>query len=64
MDLSKSYQNKKNANTGGELSAKIQKALETTPQIFPQSGTVACQGIEGAYSQIACDKLFKNPDIK
>lgn len=64
MDLSKSYQNKRNAKSDGELSVKIQKALETTPQIFPQSGTVACQGIEGAYSQIACDRLFKNPDIK
>lgn len=64
MDLSKSYQNKRNSKSGGELSAKIQKALEKTPQIFPQSGMVACQGIEGAYSQIACDRLFKNPQIK
>lgn len=64
MDLSKSYQNKRNANVGGELSKKIKKALSSTPQIFPQSGTVACQGIEGAYSQIACDRLFKTPDIK
>ena len=50
-------------NSKGELANKIQKALENTPQIFPQSGSVACQGIEGAYSQIACDRLFKNPDI-
>ncbi len=64
MDLSKSYQNKRNADASGELSKKIKKALADTPQIFPQSGTVACQGIEGAYSQIACDRLFKNPDIK
>ena len=64
MDLSKSYQNKRNAKEGGELSEKIKNALENTPLIFPQSGTVACQGIEGAYSQIACDRLFKNPDIK
>lgn len=64
MDLSKSYQNKRNAKESGELSKKIKKALSNTPQIFPESGTVACQGIEGAYSQIACDKLFKNSDIK
>jgi chorismate mutase/prephenate dehydratase len=64
MDLSKSYQNKRNAEVSGELSKEIKKALASTPQIFPQSGTVACQGIEGAYSQIACDRLFKNPDIK
>jgi chorismate mutase/prephenate dehydratase len=24
---------------------------------------VACQGVEGAYSQIACEKMFKNPFI-
>ncbi len=63
MDVSKSYQNKRNANTCGELALKIKKALDTTSHIFPHSGTVACQGIEGAYSQHACDKLFKNPDI-
>ena len=64
MDLSKNYQNKKNTEGNGELSEKIKKALADTPQIFPKSGTVACQGIEGAYSQIACDKLFKNSEIK
>ncbi len=64
MDVSKSYQNKRNARGEGELSKKIKNALLKTPKIFPQSGTVACQGIEGAYSQIACERLFKNPDIK
>ncbi len=64
MDLSKSYQDKRNAPHDGELSKKIKNALGNTPKIFPQSGTVACQGIEGAYSQIACDKLFKNSEIK
>lgn len=64
MDLSKSYQNKRNAEKKGELAKKIDSALENTSKIFPQSGTVVCQGIEGAYSQLACDRLFKNPDIK
>lgn len=64
MDLSKSYQNKRNAKAEGELSKKIKAALDKTPRIFPQTGTVACQGIEGAYSQLACDRLFKSPDIK
>lgn len=64
MDLSKNYQNKKNLKSSGEFAKKIEKALLETPKIFPQEGTVACQGVEGAYSQIACDRLFKNPDIK
>lgn len=64
MGLSKSYQDAKNAKSDGILSEKIEKALENTPKIFPHTGIVACQGIEGAYSQIACDKLFKDSDIK
>lgn len=64
MDLSKSYQNKRNSISNGTISLKIKKALAETPQIFPYAGSVACQGIEGAYSQLACDRLFKNPDIK
>ena len=63
MDLSKSYQNKKNADGEGVLATKIKTALENTPKLFPQKGIVACQGIEGAYSQIACEKIFKNPFI-
>ncbi len=63
MDLSKSYQNKKIGEKSGVLKEKITKALETTPNIFPQNGIVACQGIEGANSQIACDKLFKSANI-
>lgn len=46
-----------------DLKDKINYALEHTPRIFPDSAVVACQGIEGAYSQIASDKLFGNADI-
>jgi len=42
----------------------IKKALENTPKQFPKSATVACQGIEGANSQIAANSLFTEPDIK
>ncbi len=63
MDLSKSYQNKRNAQAKGEFASKIREALDNTPKIFPYTGSVACQGIEGAYSQIACERLFKSPDI-
>ena len=62
FELSRSYQSKRN----GELSAlyhSITQAIENTPKLFPQSPMVACQGVEGAYSQIACEKMFKNPFI-
>ncbi len=45
------------------LGDDIKKARETTEEIFPQSATVAVQGVEGAYSQQACDKLFARPAI-
>lgn len=62
MDLSKSYQNRLN-NESSELTDKIEKAIEKTPKLFPEFSSVACQGIEGANSQYACDKLFKNANI-
>ena len=42
---------------------QITKAIENTPKLFPQAPMVACQGVEGAYSQIACEHIFKNPFI-
>ena len=62
MDLSRSHQGKQNG-TVTPLSQKITQAIETTPQLFPQEAMVACQGVEGAYSQIACEKIFQNPFI-
>ncbi|MDR1700856.1 MAG: chorismate mutase [Lachnoclostridium sp.] len=41
----------------------IEKAVQDTKENFPSSAVVACQGIEGAYSQAACDKLFPTADI-
>ncbi|MBR4661123.1 MAG: chorismate mutase [Clostridia bacterium] len=43
--------------------AEIADAIENTPKLFPETAAVACQGVEGAYSQIACDKMFKTPSI-
>ncbi len=63
INVNNSYQNRIRSKGKGALSKKIEQALANTPKIFPPCGTVACQGIEGAYSQIACDRLFKNPDI-
>ena len=62
FELSRSYQSKKNLVTG-PLHEKIAFAINNTPKLFPQAPMVACQGVEGAYSQIACEKIFKNPFI-
>ena len=62
IDLSRSYQGKQNGKASG-LIDEITQAIENTPRLFPQDPMVACQGVEGAYSQIACEKIFKNPFI-
>ena len=46
-----------------ELGRLIRKSLDETPQLFPEKATVACQGVEGAYSQLACEKIFRAPSI-
>ena len=47
----------------GTLAGKIDRAKNETPKLFPDYVTVACQGTEGANSQIACDRIFRNSDI-
>lgn len=38
-------------------------ALDKTPPLFPKTATVACQGVEGAFSQIAAERIFHDPMI-
>ncbi len=62
FELSRSYQSKRN-DKPSPLFTQITQAIENTPKLFPQAPRVACQGVEGAYSQIACEKIFKTPFI-
>ena len=61
FELSRTYQEK---GTRTPLYDKIENAIENTPRLFPRSATVACQGVDGAYSQLACEKLFATPSIQ
>ena len=61
FELSRTYQEK---GSRTPLYKKIESAIENTPRLFPRSATVACQGVEGAYSQLACEKLFVTPSIQ
>ncbi len=62
FELSRSYQSKHNSVLT-PLYQKITQSIENTPKLFPQAPMVACQGVEGAYAQIACEKIFKSPFI-
>ena len=50
-------------HTTSDLRERIEDTIKNTPALFPESAMVACQGVEGAYSQQACDKIFRIPNI-
>ena len=62
FELSRGYQTKRNGKET-TLFREITAAIENTPKLFPRSAMVACQGVEGAYSQLACEKIFQSPMI-
>ena len=62
FSLSRSYQHDL-LDEKTALPALLKTALENTPQLFPPTAAVACQGVEGAYSQQACDRLFQHPSV-
>lgn len=62
MEISRSEQSAE-LNHRSELAGDIEAALANTPALFPQDAFVACQGVEGAYSQIAADRFFRHPSI-
>lgn len=62
FDLSRSAQVKLMAKET-LLEKKIKAAVESTQKLFPQKAVVACQGVEGSYSQQICDKMFALPSI-
>lgn len=60
--VSRSYQHQK-IQSEGELTKALTDILNQPPRPFPGKAVVACQGVEGAYSQSACEKMFQFPDI-
>ncbi len=62
FELSRSYQSRTTTHMT-QLNHDISASIDNTPKLFPQAPMVACQGVEGAYSQIACEKMFKAPFI-
>ena len=62
FELSRSYQNRL-LGESTPLTQEIQRAVDDTPALFPEMAAVACQGVAGAYSQLACDKLFRLANV-
>ncbi len=62
LSLSKAYQHER-LDTASPLKDKIRNAVKNTPAFFPARAKVACQGVEGAYSLKAAEKLFECPEV-
>ena len=62
MEASRTRQTTAVAKPNATLDA-INEALDNQPELFPTDSFVACQGVEGAYSQIATERIFKHPQI-
>ena len=45
------------------LGQQIREIVAAMPAIFPEKAMIACQGVEGAYSQLACEKMIRYPSI-
>ena len=62
FELSRAYQGRI-ISQDNPLYQSITKALDNTDKMLPAAPSVICQGAEGAYSQLAAEKLFKDPKI-
>ena len=62
LELSRCRQNRILQKESAET-AEIETALRETANLFPEKAIVACQGVDGAYSGIACERLFARPNI-
>ena len=63
FELSRTYQGAL-YRSDTDLYRTITRAIEETPKVFPKQAAVACQGVEGAYAQLACERLFSAPSIQ
>jgi len=62
IDLSKARQCEMNSGDSA-VSALIDSALLPAEKLFPRSGMIACQGVEGSNSQQACEKIMSRANI-
>lgn len=62
LETSRAYQ-RRLISPRSSLSERLDTVLNGERKSFPSFGTVACQGVDGAYSGLAAERLFKLPDI-
>ena len=62
MELAKSRQAEL-ISSPTKVAAQVKTSLAAEAVLFPQTGLIACQGVEGANQQVACDRLFPRGNI-
>lgn len=62
FELSRAYQGSLLMPKAPVTEAMVSRLTESE-MIFPSTGTVACQGVEGAYSGMAADRIFPRGNI-
>jgi len=62
MELAKSRQAEL-ISSPTKVAAQVKTSLAVGTALFPQTGLIACQGVEGANQQVACDRLFPRGNI-
>ena len=63
FEQSRSRQRALNRGESASAPRRSPTPCEHTPALFPESAAVACQGVEGAYSQLACEPAVQAPHI-
>ncbi|MCQ2466605.1 MAG: chorismate mutase [Clostridia bacterium] len=63
FEVSRGLQSKFVPSLGEDFKEIDEVIKEMANKPFPTRATVACQGVEGAYSQEACEKAFQLPTI-
>lgn len=62
MELSKASQAELLVGNS-EITGKVENMLKTEEAVFPKTGMIACQGVEGGNSQVAADRLFPRGNL-
>ena len=62
LSVSRAYQNSI-LQPKGTVNEVIDAALANRRDVFPQTGMIACPGVEGSFSQMATDRMFPRGNI-
>jgi len=62
FDIECSYRDS-NVHLGSKVRSKVSKAIASNETALPETGTIACQGVEGAYSSLAADAIFPRGNV-